>query len=54
MAHASKPGLEALHVEEGLHVHSALPPGVKVDGGILLDAGLKNEHQLILAKDGHV
>ncbi|KAK5347905.1 hypothetical protein LTR34_006211 [Exophiala xenobiotica] len=53
MAHASKPALEALHVEEGLHIHPALPPGVKVDGGILLDAGLKNEHQLAVAKDGH-
>lgn len=42
------------HLEEGVHDTSAVPDVVKVEGGLLLDAGNKNEHHLKVAKDGRV
>lgn len=56
MVDTQKAPEHTMHLEEGvdMHVSAALPPGVKVDGGVLLDAGGKNELHLKLAKDGHV
>lgn len=55
MAGTSKEGMEQIsHLEEGVHGTQAVPSFVKVEGGVLLDAGAKNEHHLKVAKDGHV
>jgi hypothetical protein len=54
MADTTKNMEQISHLEEGIHPTQALPAFVKVDGGLLLDAGIKNEHHLKLAKDGRV
>ncbi|EXJ96298.1 hypothetical protein A1O1_01424 [Capronia coronata CBS 617.96] len=41
------------HVEESAYAAKAVPDVVKVEGGVLLDAGTKNEYHLKVAKDGH-
>ncbi len=54
MAVTSKVPEHTMHVEEHPHISMAVPEGVKVDGGLLLDAGDKNELHLKVAKDGRV
>ena len=54
MADVSKTMEQIDHDEVGVHGTLAVPAFVKVDGGLLLDAGTKNEHHLKVAKDGHV
>lgn len=54
MTDLSKTMVQSLHVEENAQRISAVPDFVKVNGGLLLDAGNKSEHHLKVAKDGHV
>ena len=54
MADESKMSEQIRYVEDEPHFVQAVPDFVKVEGGVLLDAGAKNEHQLKVAKDGHV
>lgn len=53
MANIPKVPEHTMHVEEQ-HISLAVPEGVKVEGGLLLDAGDKNELHLKVAKDGRV
>jgi hypothetical protein len=53
MAEGSK-AMERVEHFEGVHDTSAVPDAVKVQGGLLIDAGNKNEHHLKVAKDGRV
>ncbi|KAJ9602183.1 hypothetical protein H2200_013303 [Cladophialophora chaetospira] len=52
MADISKRSDHTMDVKEHEHISVAVPEGVKVEGGLLLDAGDRNELHLKVAKDG--
>lgn len=56
MVDTSKTTEQVSHVEEGIRQPQAqaVPDVARVEGGVLADAGAKNEHHLQVAKDGHV
>lgn len=56
MVNTSKTTEQVSHVEEGIRQPQAqaVPDVARVEGGVLADAGAKNEHHLQVAKDGHV
>ncbi len=45
---------KVFHVEEGKYGTQAVPDYLKVEGGVVLDTGARNEHHLKVARDGHV
>ena len=54
MADEAKMSEQIDHHEVHPGVTGGVPDFIRVDGGVLVDAGTKNEHHLKLAQDGHV